>query len=134
MAFIHGASTIITVATKDLSAYTNTSQLDREADVHDITMYGATSYANQGGLKKFTFTMGGTYDSTAVNSPRAVLVGSVGSTLAIVRKPEGTGTGKPNEAFSAVLAKYGESNPVADMVTWSAEFTGTGDITTTTQS
>lgn len=134
MAYQHGRSTIVTVATKDLSAFTNTSQIDRNADVHDTTCYGVDDKTKQGGLRESTFTMGGIYDSTIANSPRGTLVSAVGSTLAIVRKPEGTGTGKPNEAFSGVLKKYTETNPVADMITWQADFDITGPITTTTQS
>jgi hypothetical protein len=133
MGYQHGRATIVTVATKDLSAWMDTSQLDREADVHQTTSYGDDDHTNQGGIRKATFTCGGTYDNTIATSPRGALVAEVGATLAIVRKPEGTGTGKPNEAFSAVLSKYTETNPVADMVKWQADFTVTGPITTTTQ-
>jgi hypothetical protein len=44
---------------------------------------------------------------------------------------EGTGTGKPQDAFTGILKKYTETNPVDDMVTWSAEFEISGAITTT---
>jgi hypothetical protein len=133
MAYQHGRSTVVSVAAKDLSAYTNTSQLNRKADVHDTTCYGVDDKTKQGGLRENTFTMGGIYDSTIATSPRGVFVGAVGSTLAIVRKPEGTGSGKPNEAFSGVLNSYVETNPVADMVSWQADFDISGPVTTTTQ-
>jgi hypothetical protein len=55
----------------------------------------------------------------------------VGTTCAVVRNPEGVGTGKPNDAFSGVLNKYTETNPVDDMVTWAAEFDISGPVVTT---
>jgi hypothetical protein len=127
----HGRLTKITVATKDISPYCKTSNYEMAADVHDTSGYGATNKRKAGGLKDGKFTCGGTYDNTALVGPRIVLHGQEGNTLAIVRNVEGTGTGKPNDAFNAVLAKYNESNPVDDMVTWSADFEIDGPVTTT---
>lgn len=134
MAFIHGKTTVIKVATKDISAYCKTSTLEVDADVHDVTGYGATAHAKQGGLLDGSFTVSGTYDNTAVTGPRAVLLPLLGAAAAaIIRQPEGTGTGKAQDSFSAVLKKYTETNPADDMVTWSADFEVSGPITTTAQ-
>lgn len=131
MATSHGRLTKITVATKDISPYCKTSNYELGADFHDVTGYGATAHRKAGGLLDGKFTCGGTYDNTASVGPRNALHGQVGATLAIVRNVEGTGTGKPNDAFSAVLTKYVESNPVDDMVTWSADFEIDGAVVTT---
>lgn len=131
MATAHGRLTKITVATKDISPYCNTSNYEMAADVHGTTGYGATNKGKAGGLKEGKFTCGGTYDNTVLVGPRIVLHAVVGTTLAVVRNVEGIGTGKPNDAFNAVLTKYNESNPVDDMVTWSAEFEIDGVVTTT---
>ena len=134
MARQHGKSTAITIATQDVSQYCKTSNLERNASTHNTTGYSPSGDAEtfSGGTKNAKFTCGGVYESQATaTSPRAVLKGLEGSTLAIVRKPEGTGTGKPNEAFSGVLEKYAESSPHDDMVTWSAEFQVTGPIVDT---
>jgi hypothetical protein len=131
MAFAHGKDTKITVAAKDISPYTKTSSYEMNADVHDTSGYGATNKTKQGGLKDGKFTASGTYDNTASVGPRNALHGLVGTTVAVVRNPEGTGTGKPNDAFSAVLTKYVETNPVDDMVTWSADFEISGSVNTT---
>jgi hypothetical protein len=131
MATAHGRLTKITVATKDISPYCKTSTYEMAADVHDKTGYGATNKGKAGGLKDGKFTCGGTYDNTVLVGPRIVLSGQEGNTLAIVRNVEGIGTGKPNDAFNAVLAKYTESNPVDDLVTWSADFEIDGPVTTT---
>jgi hypothetical protein len=131
MATSHGRFTKITVATKDISPYCKTSTYEKGADVHDTTGYGAVGKGKAGGLLDSKFTCGGTYDNTVLVGPRIVLHGAVGTTLAVVRNVEGTGTGKPNDAFNAVLVKYTESNPVDDMVTWSADFEIDGVVTTT---
>ncbi len=133
MSFVHGKNTVITVATKDISAFCNKSQLTRGADVHDLTTYGKDDHVNAGGLKKSEFTCEGTYDNTAVTGPRAALQPLVGTLATCTRKPEGTGVGKPLETFSAVLEQYVETNPVADYIAWSAKFTISDAIATTTQ-
>lgn len=133
MTFVHGKNTVITVATKDISQYCNTSQMTRGADSHDVTGYGKDDHVLSGGLRKGEFSCGGTYDNTASNGPRAALRPFIGAVVACTRKPEGTGVGKPLETFSALLEDYQETNPVADMVSWSAKFTVSDAITDTTQ-
>ncbi len=135
MSTVHGKFTQITIATKDISPYTKNSSIERNAATHDTTGYAPTGDAQTfaGGLRNGTFNCSGVYDNTVSVGPRNALMGQEGNTLACVRKPEGTGTGKPNEAFSAILTKYVETNPHDDMVTWSADFQITGPITSTTQ-
>lgn len=131
MAFVHGKNTKLVVATKDISPYTKTSTFESDGDVHDTTGYGATAHTKAGGLLDGKFTCGGTYDNTASVGPRNALLSLVATTVAVVRNPEGIGTGKPNDAFTAVLTKYTETNPVDDMVTWAAEMEISGPVVTT---
>lgn len=131
MAFVHGRTTKLVIATKDVSPFTKTSSFEKSADVHDTTGYGATDHTKAGGLGDGKFTCGGTYDNTASVGPRNALLALVGTTVATVRNPEGLGTGKPNDAFSGVLTKYTETNPVDDMITWAAEIEISGAVTTT---
>lgn len=133
MAFVHGKDTEISVAAKNLSTYTNTSEFTRGADSHDVTTYGKDDHVHSGGLRTGGFTMGGTYDNTAVNGPAAALEPLIGTVAEIIRKPEGTGTGKPQQTFDALLTSYVETSPVADMVSWSAEFTVSDAVVTTAQ-
>lgn len=131
MSFAHGRFTKIQVNAKDISPFTKTSSYDMSADVHDTSGYGVTNKTKAGGLLDGKFTCGGTYDNTVIVGPRIVLHGLIGTAVPVIRNVEGTGTGKPNDAFTAVLSKYVETNPVDDMVTWSAEFEITGPVTTT---
>lgn len=133
MATSHGKKTVITIATKDISPYTKNSELNKTAATHNTTGYGVDDELYAGGLRNNKFTCSGVYDNTVSTGPRNVLNAAVGTILAIVRKVEGTGTGLPQDAFSAVLEKYVESNPHDDMVTWSADFQISGPVTTTAQ-
>lgn len=133
MARKHGKLTIIKVGANDVSAYTNSSELTRSADTHDTTTYGNNSHRKDGGLLDGGFKASGFYDNTAVTGPRFAIMTGIGTTQSITRQVEGAGTGKPQEVFNGVLTSYVESNPVADMITWSAEWEIDGDVVTTAQ-
>lgn len=135
MALSHSKETVVTVDSNDLSAFTNTSEFKPSTDSHDVTCYGNDGHVYAGGLTDGTFTMGGFYDTTAGTGPRAVFIALKGTAAAVTvtRQPEGAGAGKPQDSFSGLLTSYTESSPVADYVTWSAEFNISGDVTSSTQ-
>lgn len=133
MAKVHGRLTVVKVATKDISPYCKTSSLEINPDIHDTTGYGASAKTKEGGLLDGKFTVSGSYDNTVLVGPRIVLLSLVGTTAAIVRQLEGAGTGKPQDAFNAVVGKYVETSPVDDMVTWSCDFEITGPVVSTAQ-
>lgn len=133
MATVHGKLTVITAATKDISAWTKTSSYERTADVHDSTGYGKDDRTKDGGVRDGKFTCGGAFDNTVTTGTRAVFGSKEGTKFAMVLKMEGTGTGKPQDSFTAVLAKYVQTAPFDDLVQWSAEFEIDGPVTATTQ-
>lgn len=133
MAFVHGKSTYVSVDGNDISAYADTSTFTEGSDVHDLTTYGKDDHVHEGGLGTGGFTISGSYDNTAGTGPRAIFKARRGQTCAVVRRPEGTGSGKPQDAFDGVLASYVETSPVADFVKWSAEFTISDAIDDTAQ-
>jgi hypothetical protein len=133
MSSSHGKLTSILVATKDISPFTKQSDYERTADAHDNTGYGVDDRTKSGGLRDAKFTASGTYDNTASVGPRNALHANLGVAQTIVRKVEGTGTGKPQDTFTGVLTKYVESNPFDDNVKWSAEWEISGPIVTIAQ-
>ncbi|HEV8568982.1 MAG TPA: hypothetical protein VGQ92_18190 [Actinoplanes sp.] len=133
MAFVHGKNTFVSLNGVDLSAYANKSDLDREADEHDVTTFGKTAHVVQGGLLGGKSGLEGIYDNTAGTGPRAVIRPLLGTVVTLIRRPEGTGVGKPQDSVSVHVKKYVETNPVADMVTWAAELTLSDVVTSTTQ-
>lgn len=133
MAFKHGKDTVIKLNAKDLSAFVTTSELNRTSDSHDVTTYGKGSHVYMGGLQDAKASMSGIYDSTAVTGPRATIQPLIGTVVTLIRQPEGTGTGKPQDSVSVLVTGYVETNPVADMVTWSCEMQCSDAINSTSQ-
>ncbi|MGH3735835.1 MAG: hypothetical protein ACRDT6_09480 [Micromonosporaceae bacterium] len=120
MAFVHGKDTVILLGATDLSAFANTSELTRSADTHDVTTYGKDDHVYSGGLGDGTATMAGIYDNGATG-PRATIEPLIGTEVVLTRRPEGTGSGLPQDIVDVIINSYVETNAVADMVMWSCE-------------
>lgn len=134
MAAVHGKNTEITVNAVVLTTFCDSSEFSQEVDVHDTTAYGQDNKTYMPGLIDGTFTFGGKYDDGA-SGPKATIEAIIdgGVAVAFIRKPEGTGTGLPNEAFSGVVQSYVETNPVGDKISWSCDVQISGAVTRTTQ-
>ena len=133
MAFVHGRNTYISLAGYNLSTYTDASELDKEAEAHKVTTYGKTANVYAGGLLDGAAKMSGTYDNTASTGPRAVINPLVGTVVQLIRRPEGTGSGLPQDKVNVLVKKYSESNPVADMIKWSVDLQCSDTIDSTAQ-
>ena len=57
-----------------------------------------------------------------------------GALVACVYRPEGTGSGKPEQSFNVLVSKYGESSAVGEMIKWNSDMKISGAVTDTTQS
>lgn len=132
MTFVHGKDTYISLNAVDLSAFTNTSEFERSADSHDTTCYGKDSHTYQGGLLNGTAKMSGIYDNGS-SGPRDTIEPLIGTVVTLIRRPEGTGSGLPQDSVSVLVTKYVETNPVADMVAWSCEMQCSDEVTSTNQ-
>lgn len=129
MAFIHGKNTYVSVNGTDISQFCSSSELGRSTDTHDVTGYGNMSKHFIGGLTDATFSCEGSYDNTSATGPRSVLLPIMnGDAVTIIRRGEGTVSGAPEDQFEAICTSYVETSPVADKVTWSADFQVTGDV------
>jgi hypothetical protein len=127
----HGRLAKVVVATKDISPYTSAGTLTTAADVHDTTGYGETAHRKGGGLLDNKYVCSGKYDNTVSVGPKLALQPLIGTTVAVVLNVEGLGSGKPNDAFNAVLTKFELGMPVDDYVGWVAEFEIDGTVITT---
>jgi len=132
MASSHGKNTYISLNAVNLSTFVTTSELNRSADSHDVTTYGKSSHVYAGGLLDGKATMSGIYDNTAAG-PRDTIEPLIGTTVTLIRRVEGTGSGLPQDSVSVLVTGYVETNPVADMVTWSCEMQCSDEITSTNQ-
>jgi len=132
MTFSHGRRTYVSLNGTDLSAFVTTSQIEKTSDSHDVTTYGKDNHVYSGGLLDGTATMSGVYDN-GVAGPRGTILALIGTTCTLVRRPDGTGSGKAQDSVTVLVEKYVETNPVADMVTWSCDMKLAGAVTTTAQ-
>lgn len=129
----HGKLTVLKIGANDISPATKTSNFSGSADIHDTSGYGLTNRTKAGGMIDGTFTASGSYDIGATTGTPTLLEGKEGTSFAITRQVAGTSTGKPQEVFNAVLAKFDVSAPFDDMVTWSAEWSVSGTVSRTVQ-
>jgi hypothetical protein len=130
---VHGKGTFVSLGGSDLSQYGSNMEFERTSDAHDVTTYGNDAHRKFGGLLDGTSTISGFYDSTAGTGPRAVIEPKLGTVVALVHRPEGTGAGRPQDTVQALVTSYTESSPVADMVTWECEVEFDGDVISVTQ-
>lgn len=129
----HGKLTVLKISTNDISAATKTSNFSGSADIHDTSGYGVTSRTKLGGVVDGTFTASGSYDVGATTGTPTLLEGKEGTSFSFTRQVQGTGTTKPQEVFTAVLAKFDVSAPFDDIVTWSGEWSVSGPVVRTAQ-
>lgn len=136
MATQHGKVTYISVAATDISTFTQNSEFTRSVDTHEDTAYGGDGHKTyHPGLIGQTFTLEGKYDTVASGGPSDTINAAIDGDAAVtvIRRIQGTGSGKPELSFSAIFTSFVETSPVGGIVTWSAECQVTGAGTTSTQ-
>ncbi len=134
MSFVHGRDTVVILDSNDLSTYSNTSTMTRESDSHDVTTYGKDAHVFEGGLLNGSAGVEGIYDNSSTSGPRAVIEPLIGTVVPFIRRPEGTGSNLPEDTVDALVMRYVETNPVADMVSWAVELQLSDDVVSTSQS
>jgi hypothetical protein len=120
MARVHSKHTVVIIDGNNVSEYCNDSTCEKSSGTEDNTLYGKNAVVKDATLLDGTFSCGGKYDSAAAG-PRAVLKPLVGTKVNVKYRPEGTGSGLPQDSFDAVITKYTESAPVAGYRLWSIE-------------
>jgi predicted secreted protein len=134
MAFKHGKNASFKVDNSggtltDISSYLNEVSLPRSIETAETTSFqtagGAKTYVV--GLNDSTVSISGTWDATL----DAHLAGILGQDASVSFEygPEGTGTGAVKYTGEGLMTSYETSSPVADVVTFSAEFQVTGTVT-----
>lgn len=132
MPFIHGRGATVSLGGTDLSAFSNSINFNRSADSHDTTCFGKLFHVFAGGLGNGEATLSGIYDD-AGTGPRAIIEPLIGTTVVLVYRPEGAGTGKPGDTVNVVVTAYEETVPVADMISWSATLQMSDSVVTADQ-
>ncbi len=144
MAFIRGGIGTVLVdnvagTPVDITAYVDSVEWgERSRDVLETTSFstsGGRTYI--AGLADGTLSINGKFDAT-VGGPDKLfndLLDSVAGTGAgtVTWRPEGNGTGKPQRAVEAICTAYTASAPVGEIVTFSASFQMSGNLTSGAQ-
>lgn len=128
-----GKNVVVLINGTDISLYCDTSEHHKKPDIVDITTYGKDAHVKEGALLDGNGSIGGIYDTSAVSGPRALLNALVGLTVPYVRRPEGTASGRPQDAVDVVVGEYVETAPVADIVRWTCALEYSDDIDSTPQ-
>lgn len=132
MTAVHGKDYYVSVDGSDLSTYVKTSTWEVNPDVHDITGSGTDDKNYRGGQVGRTFSMGGWFDSDLTTGP-GLLQALAGETVPFIRRVNGTGAGKPQQACDVVVGKYVESQKNDDVTQWTCDFSVAGAVTDSTQ-
>lgn len=117
MARVHSRQTVIIIDGNDISQYCTDSTCEQSAGTEDNTTYGKNAEVHDPTMLTGEFSCGGKYDSDA-GGPRRVLKVRVGQKVNIKYRPEGTGSGLPQDSFDAVITKYSHGSVVAGYATW----------------
>lgn len=138
MAFKHGKGCDFKIddsagILRDLSVFVNSVEgLPGDGEVSETTTFGAAGDAKTfiRGLNGAEFSIEGLYDSTATTGPDAVLSGlrTAEASSTFEYFPAGNVTGEAKYTGECFLTSYPLSSPVADVVTFSADFTVSGQI------
>lgn len=130
----HGKKTGFLLNGIDLGQYANNSQLELNPDTHDTTTYGKDDHVFSPGLGNGTLTVSGFYDTSTSTGPKAVIQPLVKvADVPFVHRPEGIGSGLPQDAGVCLITKYTQTSPVADYVTWSIDLQISDSINSTPQ-
>jgi hypothetical protein len=120
VARVHSKRTVIIIDGNDISTHCTDSNCEESSGTEDNTTYGKNKVVKDPTLGDGAFGCSGKYDDSATG-PRAVLKPLVGQKVNVKYRPEGTGSGLPQDSFDAVITKYVETAPVAGYRLWSLE-------------
>lgn len=131
MAFLHGKATVLLMNQYDLSSYFRGSDTGRTVENHDTSTYGVAGGAktNIPGLKDGTLSLDGLFDgSTGAIDERITAMLGTASGQIVTKGHGGLAIGSRVDMLSSRLTSYTVSDPVADLVTISADIQADGGI------
>jgi hypothetical protein len=124
---------VVLLAGTDLSTFCDSNEHHKKPDIEDITTYGKDAHVKEGTLLDGNGSIGGLYDTSTSSGPRALINPIVSQTVPYIRRPEGTGSGKPQDLVNVVVGEYVETAPVGGMVRWTLALEYSDTINSTPQ-
>lgn len=142
MAFVHGKNTVFKLdnsagSVTDLSSYLDDVGFPQSVETAETTTFGVAGGAKTYilGLNDRTISLAGKWDATLDAHFSGVVSALNAGTLATASfefGPAGSAGGAVKYTGEALVTSYEVSNPVGDVVSFSAELQVTGQVTRTT--
>lgn len=128
--FVHGKSTHFEIddtgdVSRDISDTLTSVDFPETIDTAETTAFGATSKSYIVGLRDATLSISGIWDATV----DSYFIGTEPASRGFIYGPAGDGSGNVKYSGECILTSYSISNPVGDVVTFSADFQVTGNVT-----
>ena len=131
--FVHGKSTHFEIddtagSSQDISDTLTSVDFPETIETAETTAFGATSKSYIVGLRDATISVSGIWDATV----DSYFIGTEPASRTFIYGPAGNTAGNVKYTGECILTSYSLSNPVGDVVTYSADFQCTGGVTRTT--
>lgn len=131
--FVHGKSTHFEVddtggTSRDISDTLTSVDFPETIETAETTAFGSTYKSYIVGLRDATISVSGIWDATV----DGYFIGTEPATRSFIYGPAGDTAGNVKYTGEAILTSFSVSNPVGDVVTYSADFQCTGGVTRTT--
>ena len=128
--FAHGKSTDFALddtggSSRNLSNTLTDVGFPQTIDTAETTAFGASNKSYIVGLKDTTISVSGLWDATV----DGYLAGTEPASRSFIYGPAGSTGGNVKYTGEAILTNYSVSNPVGDVVTYSADLQVTGAVT-----
>lgn len=134
MAFTHGKDAAFLIddtagVLTDISAFVDNVSFPQTLEPGETTTYGKESKTYIVGLQDATISISGKWDGAAGAIDAIMVGGPEPATRTFEYGPEGSAVGSVKKTGECIRTSYDVSAPVADVVTFTAEFQVTGDVT-----
>lgn len=128
MAFVHGKSTTVYLGQYDLTGFCDTADISQAMEPAETTTFGSSAKTFIAGLRDGTISLSGNADYASGAIDDVLNAATDGSQKYVTI---GTGTeavGSRCKLATIRQTQYGQSIPVGDKVTWSADLQADGGI------
>ena len=131
--FVHGKSTDFAIddtggSSRNISDTLTDVSFPQTIDTAETTAFGSSNKSYIVGLKDTTISVSGIWDATV----DGYLSGTEPASRTFIYGPAGSTSGNVKYTGEAIMTNYSQSNPVGDVVTFTADFQVTGAVTRTT--
>ena len=128
--FVHGKSTHFEIddtggTSRDISDTLTSVDFPETIDTAETTAFGSVSKSYIVGLRDATLSVSGIWDGTV----DSYFIGTEPASRSFIYGPAGDTGGNEKYSGEAILTSYSISNPIGDVVTFTADFQVTGNVT-----